>query len=83
VAFAAVACGLKDMSESEMETAARQRSEIYFRRHKASRGRAVLFRQLRASAKNKICDLKQTTLGNTYITQELSSGQRLLKGFAS
>jgi len=52
-------------------------------RHKASRRRAMLFRQLRASAKNKICDLKQTTLGNTYITQELSSGQRLLKGFAS
>jgi hypothetical protein len=68
---------------SEMEAAARQMSEIYFRRHKASRRRAVLFRQLRASATNQICDLKQTTLGNTYITQELSSGQRLLKGFAS
>jgi len=52
-------------------------------RHKASRRRAMLLRQLRAAAKNKICDLKQTTLGNTYITQELSSGQRLLKGFAS
>jgi hypothetical protein len=82
LAFAAVACGLKDMSESEMETAARQRSEIYFMRHKASRRRAVLFRQFRALARNKICDLKQTPLGNTYITQELSSGQRLLKGFA-
>jgi len=43
----------------------------------------MLFRQLRASTKGKICDLKQMTLGNTYITQELSSGQRLLKGFAS
>jgi len=52
-------------------------------RHKASRRRAALFRQLRASTTNEICDLKQLTLGNTYITQELSSGQRLLKGFAS
>jgi hypothetical protein len=83
LAFAAVAYGLKDMSENEMEAAARQRSEIYFMRHKASRRRAMLFRQLRASTTNQICDLKQLTLGNTYITQELSSGQRLLKGFAS
>jgi len=83
LAFAAVACRLKDVMEGEMETAARQRSEIYFKRHKASKGRAVLFRQLRASATNQICDLKQLTLGNAYITQELSSGQRLLKGFAS
>jgi hypothetical protein len=75
-------CGLKDLIESEMEATARQRSEIYFMRHKASRRRAVLFRQLRASATNQICDLKQPTLGNTYITQELFSGQRLLKGFA-
>jgi hypothetical protein len=51
-------------------------------RHKASRRRAVLFRQLRASATYQICDLKQPILGDTYITQELFSGQRLLKGFA-
>jgi len=82
VAFAAVASRLKDVIKSEMETAARQRSEIYFMRHKASRRRAVLFRQLRASATNQICDLKQLTLGDTYVTQELFSGQRLLKGFA-
>jgi hypothetical protein len=82
LAFAAVACGLKDVIEREMEATARQRSEIYFMRHKASKCRAVLFRQLRASATNQIRDLKQMTLGNTYITQELSSGQRLLKGFA-
>jgi hypothetical protein len=73
---------LQDLIKSEMEAAARQRSEIYFKRHKASKGRAVLFRQLRASATNQICDLKQPTLGNTYVTQELFSGQRLLKGFA-
>jgi hypothetical protein len=73
---------LKDLMGSEMEAAARQRSEIYFMRHKASRRRAVLFRQLRASATNQICDLRQPTLGNTYITQELFSGQRLLKEFA-
>jgi len=73
---------LKDLIELEMEAAARQRSEIYFLRHKASRRRAVLFRQLRASATNQICALKQLTLGNTYITQELFSGQRLSKGFA-
>jgi len=80
--FAAVACRLKNLIESEME-AARQRSAIYFKRHKASKRRAVLFRQLRASATNQICDLKRLTLGNAYITPELSSGQRLLKGFAS
>jgi hypothetical protein len=67
---------LKNLIESEMEAAARQRSA-------ASKSRAVLFRQLRASAANRICDLKQLTLGNAYITPELSSGQRLLKGFAS
>jgi hypothetical protein len=83
LAFAAVACRLKDLIESEMITAARRKSEIYFMRHKASKRRAVLFRQLRASATNQVCDLKQLTLGNAYITQELSSGQRLLKGFAS
>ncbi|PYK57686.1 MAG: hypothetical protein DME43_14325 [Verrucomicrobia bacterium] len=66
-----------------MEPAARQRSAIYFKRHKASKRRAVLFRHLRASATNQVCDLKQLTLGHAYITQELSSGQRLLKGFAS
>jgi hypothetical protein len=73
---------LKDLIKSEMEAAARQRSEIYFKRHKASKGRAVLFRQLRASATNQIYHLKQPTLGNTYVSQELFSGQRLLKGFA-
>jgi hypothetical protein len=74
---------LTNLIESEMEPAARQRSAIYFKRHKASKRRAVLFRQLRASATNQIRDLKQLTLGNAYITQELCSGQRLLKGFAS
>jgi len=74
---------LEDLIESEMEPTARQRSAIYFKRHKASKRRAVLFQQLRASATNQICDLKQLTLGNAYITQELSSGQRLLKAFAS
>jgi hypothetical protein len=43
----------------------------------------MLFRQLRALATNQICDLKQLTLGNAYITPGLPSGQRLLKGFAS
>jgi hypothetical protein len=81
--FAAVASRLKNLIESEMEAAARQRSAIYFKRHKASKCRAMLFRQLRASAPNRICDLKQLTLGYAYITPELSSGQRLLKGFAS
>jgi len=81
--FAAVGCHLKNVIEGEMEAAARQRSAIYFKRHKASKRRAMLFRQLRASATNRICDLKQLTLGNAYIALELSSGQRLLKGFAS
>ncbi|PYI78675.1 MAG: hypothetical protein DMF04_02415 [Verrucomicrobia bacterium] len=68
--------------ENEMEAEARQRSAIYFKRHKASKLRAVLFRRLRSSATNQVYHLKQLTLGNAFITPELPSGQRLLKGFA-
>jgi hypothetical protein len=73
---------VKDLIESEMEAESRQRGAIYFKRHKASKGRAVLFRRLRASATNQIYHLKQLTLGNGCSTPELPSGQRLLKGFA-
>jgi hypothetical protein len=66
-----------------MESIAGRRSAIYFKRHKRSKGRAALFRQLRASPANQTRDAKQQTFGNGYITQSLPSGQLLLKGFAS
>jgi hypothetical protein len=65
-----------------MESIATQRSEIYFKRYKRSKGRAALFRQFRASPANQTRDVQQT-FGNAYITQGLPSGQLLLKGFAS
>jgi hypothetical protein len=66
-----------------MESTGTQRSAIYFKRHKGSKGRAALFRQLRASPTNQTRDVKQQTFGNAYITQDLPSGQLSLKGFAS
>jgi hypothetical protein len=66
-----------------MESIATQRSAIYFKRHKRSKGRAALFRQLRASPANQTRDVQQQMFGNGYITQGLPSGQLLLKGFAS
>jgi hypothetical protein len=66
-----------------MESAVTQRSAIYFRRHKSSKRRAALFRQLRASPPNQSRDPKQQMFGYADIGQELPSGQRLLRGFAT
>jgi len=66
-----------------MESTVTQRSAIYFKRHKGSKGRAALFRQLRALRANQTRDVKQQTFGNAYVTQGLPSGQLSLKGFAS
>jgi hypothetical protein len=65
-----------------MQPTAKQSSAIYFKRHKRSKCRAALFRQLRASPANQIRDVKQQTLGNGYIAQGLQSGQLPLSGFA-
>jgi hypothetical protein len=65
-----------------MEATVRQSSALYFKRHKASKRRAALFRQLRASPTNQTGDLKQQTFGDAYFAQEHRSGQRLLSGFA-
>ena len=62
-----------------MEPAAKQ-SAIYFKRHKGSKRRAALFRQLRASTANQTSDVKQQTFGNAYIAQGLRSGQLWLRG---
>jgi len=67
----------------EMESTATQSSAIYFKRHKNSKRRAALFRQLRASPSNQIRDVKQQTFGNAHIAEELQSGQRWLREFAS
>jgi len=61
-----------------MELTVTQRSAIYFKRHKSSRRRAALFRQLRASPTNQTSDVKQKAVGNAYIAQGLRSGQLLL-----
>jgi hypothetical protein len=66
-----------------MESTVTQRSAIYFRRHKGSKGRSALFRQLRASPPNQSRDPKQQMFGYDDIGQELPSGQRLLRGFAT
>jgi hypothetical protein len=66
-----------------MESTVMQKSAIYFKRHKGSKGRAALFRQLRASPPNQSRDPKQQLFGYADIGQELSSGQRLLRGFAT
>jgi hypothetical protein len=63
-----------------MQLTAKQSSSIYFKRHKGSKCRAVLFRQLRASPANQTRDFKQQAFGNGYITQGLQSGQLLLRG---
>jgi hypothetical protein len=65
-----------------MEPKVTPSSALYFKRHKGSKRRAALFRQLRPSPTNQTRDLRQQTLGNPYIPQGLSSGQRLLRGFA-
>jgi hypothetical protein len=66
-----------------MESIVTQRSAIFFKRHKGSKGRAALFRQLRASPANQSRDPKQQTFGYADIGQELPSGQWLLRGFAA
>jgi hypothetical protein len=66
-----------------MKITAKQSSAIYYKRHKVSKCRAALFRQLRASPANQTRDVKQQTFGNGYIAQGLQSGQLLLRGFAT
>jgi hypothetical protein len=65
-----------------MEANVQQSSAIYFKRHKGSKSRAALFRQLRASPANQSGDVRQETFGNPYIAQGLQSGQLSLRGFA-
>jgi hypothetical protein len=65
-----------------MQPTAKQSSAIYFKRHKRSKCRAALFRQLRASPANQTRDVKQQTFGNGYIAQGLQSGQLPLREFA-
>jgi hypothetical protein len=65
-----------------MEANIQQSSAIYFKRHKGSKSRAALFRQLRASPANQSQDVRQQTFGNAYIAQGLRSGQLSLRGFA-
>jgi hypothetical protein len=66
---------------TNMQLTVQQSSAIYFKRHKGSKRRAALFRQLRASAANQTCDVEQQTFGNAHIGQRLRSGQLLLRGF--
>src|SRR6266699_165733 len=71
------------VSHPNIKPTVQQSSAIYFKRHKGSRCRAALFRQLRASSANQTRDVKQQTFGSGYIAQGLQSGQLLLRGFAS
>jgi len=64
-----------------MQPTAKQSSAIYFKRHKGSKCRAALFRQILTSPANQTRDVKQQMFGNGYIAQELRTGQLPL-GFA-
>jgi len=70
-------------SQPNMKPTVQQSSAIYFNRHKGSKYRAALFRQLRALPANQTRDVKQQTFGSGYIAQGLQSGQLVLRGFAS
>jgi hypothetical protein len=63
-----------------MQPTAKQSSAIYFKRHKGSKRRAALFRQLCASPANQIRDIKQQTFGNECSAQGRQSGQLPLRG---
>jgi hypothetical protein len=63
-----------------MEPTVKQSSVVYFKRHKASKCKAALFRQLRASPANQTRDVTQQTFGNAHIAQGLGSEQLLLRG---
>jgi hypothetical protein len=63
-----------------MKPTVQQSSAIYFKRHKGSKSRAALFRQLRASFANQTHDVKQQTFGNAHIGQGLRSEQPWLRG---
>jgi hypothetical protein len=62
-----------------MQPTTKQNSAIYFKRHKDSKCRAALFRQLRVSPANETRDVKQQTFGNGFIAQGLRSGQLPLR----
>ena len=63
-----------------MKSTVQQSSAIYFKRHKGSKSRAALFRQLHASPANQTHDVKQQTLDNAHIGQGLRSEQPWLRG---
>jgi hypothetical protein len=64
-----------------MQPTVQQSSANYFKRHKGSKHRAALFRQLRASAADQTSDVKQQAFGNVFIGPRLRSGQLWLRGF--
>jgi hypothetical protein len=66
-----------------MQLTGRQRSAIYFKRHKGSECRAALFRQLRATIENQTRDVKQKIVDNACLPQALRLGQLSLRGFGS
>ena len=60
-----------------------QSSAIYFKRHKASKRRAALFRQLRATSTPEPPNVKQQAFDNASIAQGLRSEQLWLRGSGS
>jgi hypothetical protein len=55
-----------------MEPTITQNSALYFARHKASKRRAALFRQLRTAASKQRPDVRQQlTFGDLFIRQRL------------
>ena len=63
-----------------MQLTGTQRSAIYFKRHKRSKCRAALFRQLRATLENQTRDVKQNTGDNVH-PAGVSTGTIVPTGF--
>jgi hypothetical protein len=68
------------VSQPNMKPTVQQSSAIYFKRHKGSKCRAALFRQLGASPANQTRDVKQQTFVNGCFAQGLQLGQLPLRG---
>jgi hypothetical protein len=71
------------VTKLSMQLTGRQRSAIYFKRHKGSECRAALFRQLRATVEKQTRDFKRKTVDNACLPQALRLTQLSLRGFGS
>jgi hypothetical protein len=63
---------LKQPKANDVESTITQNSALYFAQHKASKGRAALFRRLRTAASKQRSDVRrQLTFGDLFNAQQL------------